>query len=144
MKDILKWGLILGGGYFAVKSYLPGLFGSTTTAGAPSAPVDPAVIPPPATPPPVDTSLATVAAVKAEAARRGYQNSLTPDQWNWMYSTIKGGAPAPDPTILSSDDRSIPITAEVWMQRIRSKPAYAGFSGMGNYLDLRGARLVRR
>ena len=87
MKDVLKWGLILGGAsYFLFRQQLSAMFGgSSAPAPAPSSAA-----------PTTTTSAATTAQlIQQYATNAKLPGRMDFDHWNWVYAQVRGaGGPA--------------------------------------------------
>jgi len=119
---ILEIGLIAGAGYLLLKSgILSSLTGTTAAASSggttmTSNPVNPSAPPPGA--------LDTLSLVRQRAAGA---SSLTFDQWNYLYSLVRG-TPGPDPSVfLIPDQRGKLLSINEWWAYIQS----AGMNGLG-------------
>jgi hypothetical protein len=118
MKDLLKIGALLGGG-FLIYLYMKAQ-SQTNTQAAPSSQPNTNGAPgggftsSSGSESTATAELTTVDRLKAEAARNGLPSRLNADQWGWVYARV-GGQAAPDPLgYLGTRPRTFLFTAEDW------------------------------
>ena len=105
MGEVIKWVLILGGGYLAYEYFIAPMLATTPATPAtpaapvtpashatPAAPATPATHAAPATPAPSghDSSGALSALAMKVYAAAGSPATLTADQWNYFWSQVSG------------------------------------------------------
>lgn len=120
--SLLKWGLILGGGYWLYES---GRRAGSRTGSTTTPPSNPSGAPPTN---PASSSTPTKALVLAAAqAATGQQNPLlTFDQWNAYYRS-KRNIDGPDPGLfLTGASRTEALSIDEWWADMQQ----AGFSGL--------------
>jgi len=124
MKDFLKWGLILGGaGYFLFRNQISAALATTATTPATSTMPTTTTTPPAATTPPVAQT--TLQMMQAYAAAHGF-TTLSFDQWNWVYSQVRGVAGLPIETVFPGQTRDRLMTLDEWW----AGSSAAGLSGV--------------
>lgn len=141
--DVLKWGLVLGGGYLAYSYFIAPSIAAAAAAPVTAPPAPPATAAtPPATPPPACPTSScppttdSIAVQKAKViAAAGTQGALaqTASLWNYWFNQAYA---LPQSTEWLLGDDGTPMTVDAYLALRHTK----GFSGFGGFGAPRGWR----
>lgn len=123
MKDIIKYAILGGVGYWVIKNYFPNLLGGTPT-----------IIPSTSSVAPVYTNDTKTQIFNAAKTSQGigWGGLLNADQWNYFYNKVRGVG-GPDPTLtFPGQDRSFMLNIDEYWAGVSK--AGMGRYGMGRYL----------
>lgn len=140
MGEVIKWGLIFGGGYLAYEYFIAPMLATSATPVTPATaatnvtPATPVNIPAtPATPPVTgghDSSGALSTLATKVYAAAGSPATLTADQWNYFWSQVSGVPQTTD--LFPAGNRTAPMNFGQYLAARTGKNL--GVSGLGQLL----------